>query len=84
MPRTIRRRAGRRAALAAVGAMTAGLLLTAPQQATAGAPNLLTNPGFETAGAPGSDMPSCWEKSGWATTTSPSPPSPTPTAAPRP
>ncbi|MFI5669301.1 galactose oxidase-like domain-containing protein [Streptomyces sp. NPDC051704] len=65
MPANIRRRAGRRAALAAVGAMTAGLLLTAPQQATAGPPNLLTNPGFETAGAPGSDMPSCWEKSGW-------------------
>ncbi|MFD5419818.1 galactose oxidase-like domain-containing protein [Streptomyces sp. NPDC127069] len=65
MRRKIRRRAGRRAALVAVGAMTAGLLLTAPQQATAGAPNLLTNPGFETAGAPGSDMPSCWEKSGW-------------------
>ncbi|MFF8266407.1 galactose oxidase-like domain-containing protein [Streptomyces sp. NPDC016562] len=61
----IRRRAGRRAALLAVGAMTAGLLLTAPQQATAGAPNLLSNPGFETAGAAGSDMPSCWSKSGW-------------------
>lgn len=62
---TIRRRAGRRAALLAVGAMTAGLLLTAPQQATAGPPNLLSNPGFETAGAAGSDMPSCWSKSGW-------------------
>lgn len=61
----IRRRAGRRAALLAVGAMTAGLLLTAPQQATAGPPNLLTNPGFESAGTPGSDMPSCWSKSGW-------------------
>ncbi|WP_330298269.1 galactose oxidase-like domain-containing protein [Streptomyces sp. NBC_00503] len=61
----IRRRAGRRAALLAVGAMTAGLLLTAPQQASAGPPNLLTNPGFETAGVPGADMPSCWEKSGW-------------------
>ncbi|MCX4527756.1 MULTISPECIES: galactose oxidase-like domain-containing protein [unclassified Streptomyces] len=60
-----RRPAGRRAALLAVGAMTAGLLLTAPQQATAGPPNLLSNPGFETAGAAGSDMPSCWSKSGW-------------------
>ncbi|MFE2305401.1 galactose oxidase-like domain-containing protein [Streptomyces sp. NPDC059411] len=60
-----RRRPGWRAALLAVGAMTAGLLLTAPQQASAGPPNLLTNPGFETAGAPGADMPSCWEKSGW-------------------
>ncbi|KJY40739.1 hypothetical protein VR46_26400, partial [Streptomyces sp. NRRL S-444] len=65
MPANIRRKAGRRAALLAVGAMTAGLLLTAPQQATAGPPNLLTNSGFETAGAPGEDMPSCWEKSGW-------------------
>ncbi|MCB5178455.1 galactose oxidase-like domain-containing protein [Streptomyces antimicrobicus] len=45
--------------------MTAGLLLTAPQQASAGPPNLLTNPGFETAGPAGSDMPSCWSKSGW-------------------
>lgn len=61
----IRRRAGWRAALLAVGAMTAGLLLTAPQQASAGPPNLLTNPGFETAGPPGADMPSCWERSGW-------------------
>lgn len=65
MRRTIRRRAGWRAALLAVGAMTAGLLLTAPQQATAGPPNLLTNPGFETAGPAGSDMPACWSKSGW-------------------
>ncbi|MFE2245960.1 galactose oxidase-like domain-containing protein [Streptomyces lavendulae] len=65
MQRKIRRRAGRRAALLAVGAMTAGLLLTAPQQATAGPPNLLTNPGFETAGPAGADMPACWEKSGW-------------------
>lgn len=55
----------RRAALLAVGAMTAGLLLTAPQQATAGPPNLLSNPSFETAGAAGSDMPSCWSRSGW-------------------
>ncbi|MCX5376277.1 galactose oxidase-like domain-containing protein [Streptomyces sp. NBC_00091] len=65
MRRKIRRRAGRRAALLSVGAMTACLLLTAPQQATAGPPNLLTNPGFETAGPAGSDMPSCWSKSGW-------------------
>ncbi|WP_328300503.1 DUF1929 domain-containing protein [Streptomyces sp. NBC_00435] len=60
----IRRRARWRAALLAVGAMTAGLLLSAPQQAS-GAPNLLSNPGFETAGGPGADMPSCWERSGW-------------------
>ncbi|UQX02712.1 galactose oxidase early set domain-containing protein [Streptomyces sp. RerS4] len=65
MRRKIRRRAGRRAALTAVGAMTAALLLSAPQPAVAGPPNLLTNPGFETAGAPGADMPDCWSKSGW-------------------
>ncbi|MFI5861665.1 galactose oxidase-like domain-containing protein [Streptomyces sp. NPDC051546] len=65
MERKIRRRARWRAALPAVGAMIAGLLLTAPQQATAGPPNLLTNPGFETAGPAGADMPSCWSKSGW-------------------
>ncbi|GAA4299210.1 hypothetical protein GCM10023086_14160 [Streptomyces venetus] len=41
--------------------LTSGLLLTAPQPASAA--NLIRNPGFETAG-PG-DMPYCWEKSGW-------------------
>ncbi|MGW0615333.1 galactose oxidase-like domain-containing protein [Streptomyces sp. NPDC002788] len=51
----------RRTALAGVGALTAGLLLTAPQPASA--TNLIKNPGFETAGA--GDMPYCWEKSGW-------------------
>lgn len=54
-------RSGRRTALLAVGALTTGLLLTAPQPASAA--NLITNPGFETAGA--DDMPHCWEKSGW-------------------
>lgn len=51
----------RRTALAGVGALTVGLLLTAPQAAQAA--NLVKNPGFETAG--GDDMPYCWEKSGW-------------------
>ncbi|WP_053660495.1 galactose oxidase-like domain-containing protein [Streptomyces sp. MMG1121] len=51
----------RTAALAGVGALTAGLLLTAPQPAEAA--NLIKNPGFETAGP--DDMPYCWEKSGW-------------------
>ncbi|AOR32400.1 galactose oxidase [Streptomyces fodineus] len=51
----------RRTALAGVGALTAGLLLTAPQPAQAA--NLIKNPGFETAGSDG--MPYCWEKSGW-------------------
>ncbi|KKD05396.1 galactose oxidase-like domain-containing protein [Streptomyces sp. WM6386] len=51
----------RRTALLAVGALTAGLLLTAPQPASAA--NLIKNAGFETAGTGG--MPYCWEKSGW-------------------
>ncbi|WP_344011134.1 galactose oxidase-like domain-containing protein [Streptomyces thermospinosisporus] len=51
----------RATALAAVGALTTGLLLTAPQPAAAA--NLVKNPGFETAGA--GDMPYCWSKSGW-------------------
>ncbi|MEG3630552.1 galactose oxidase early set domain-containing protein [Streptomyces poriticola] len=51
----------RRTALLAVGALTTGLLLTAPQPASAA--NLITNPGFETAGT--GDMPYCWSKSGW-------------------
>ncbi|MEU7320485.1 galactose oxidase early set domain-containing protein [Streptomyces griseoviridis] len=51
----------RRTALVGVGALTAGLLLTAPQQAAAA--NLVVNAGFETAGPDG--MPSCWERSGW-------------------
>ncbi|MER7402103.1 galactose oxidase-like domain-containing protein [Streptomyces sp. NPDC000070] len=51
----------RRTALVGVGALTAGLLLTAPQPASAA--NLIRNPGFETAGT--GDMPYCWEKSGW-------------------
>ncbi|MEU5539890.1 galactose oxidase early set domain-containing protein [Streptomyces sp. NPDC020362] len=51
----------RRTALVGVGALTTGLLLTAPQPAQAA--NLVQNPGFETAGTDG--MPSCWEKSGW-------------------
>ncbi|MEV7387796.1 MULTISPECIES: galactose oxidase-like domain-containing protein [unclassified Streptomyces] len=51
----------RRTALLGVGALTAGLLLAAPQPAQAA--NLVTNPGFETAGTDG--MPYCWEKSGW-------------------
>jgi hypothetical protein len=44
-----------------VSALTGGLLLTAPQPASAA--NLITNPGFETAGT--GDMPYCWSKSGW-------------------
>ncbi len=57
-----RRAPGRRtSALLAVSALTGGLLLTAPQSASAA--NLITNPGFETAGT--GDMPYCWEKSGW-------------------
>ncbi len=51
----------RTSALLAVSALTGGLLLTAPQPASAA--NLITNPGFETAGT--GDMPYCWEKSGW-------------------
>ncbi|MFE6173579.1 galactose oxidase-like domain-containing protein [Streptomyces sp. NPDC056464] len=51
----------RRTALVGVGALTAGLLLTSPQSASAA--NLIKNPGFETAG--GDDMPYCWKKSGW-------------------
>ncbi|MDT0612955.1 galactose oxidase early set domain-containing protein [Streptomyces lancefieldiae] len=58
-PRTSPRR--RTSALLAVSALTGGLLLTAPQPASAA--NLIKNPGFETAG--GGDMPYCWEKSGW-------------------
>jgi hypothetical protein len=58
---TTRRR--RRTALAGVGALTAGLLLTAPQPAQAA--NLVTDPGFETNGTDGTGMPYCWEKSGW-------------------
>ncbi|MFC7985640.1 galactose oxidase-like domain-containing protein [Streptomyces sp. NPDC057336] len=60
--RFARRTPGRRtSALLAVSALTGGLLLTAPQSASAA--NLITNPGFETAGT--GDMPYCWEKSGW-------------------
>ncbi|MFJ6568175.1 galactose oxidase-like domain-containing protein [Streptomyces sp. NPDC091292] len=60
--RTRFRLGGRRtAALAGVAALTAGLLLTSPQSASAA--NLIKNPGFETAGTDG--MPYCWEKSGW-------------------
>ncbi|MFJ8545485.1 galactose oxidase-like domain-containing protein [Streptomyces sp. NPDC093586] len=44
-----------------MSALTGGLLLTAPQPASAA--NLIKNPGFETAGT--GDMPYCWEKSGW-------------------
>jgi hypothetical protein len=51
----------RRSAFLAVTGLTAGLLLTSPQPASAA--NLIKNPGFETAGTDG--MPSCWEKSGW-------------------
>ncbi|WP_345660518.1 galactose oxidase early set domain-containing protein [Streptomyces venetus] len=51
----------RTTALLSVAGLTSGLLLTAPQPASAA--NLIRNPGFETAG-PG-DMPYCWEKSGW-------------------
>ncbi|MFF3248000.1 galactose oxidase-like domain-containing protein [Streptomyces sp. NPDC002870] len=60
---TAPRGARRRVALLAVAALTGGLLISAPQQASAGPPNLITNPGFETAGV--ADMPACWEKSGW-------------------
>ncbi|MFE4666151.1 galactose oxidase-like domain-containing protein [Streptomyces sp. NPDC056716] len=57
------RSGGRRSttALLAVAALTGGLLLTAPQSASAA--NLITNPGFETPGS--GDMPACWSKSGW-------------------
>ncbi|MFF9027796.1 galactose oxidase-like domain-containing protein [Streptomyces iakyrus] len=51
----------RSTAFLAVAGLTAGLLLTAPQSASAA--NLIKNPGFETAGT--GDMPYCWEKSGW-------------------
>lgn len=54
-------RSRRSSALLAVGALTTGLLLTAPQPATAA--NLIRNAGFETDGT--ADMPYCWEKSGW-------------------
>ncbi|WP_395574601.1 galactose oxidase-like domain-containing protein [Streptomyces sp. BK79] len=58
----MRRRSRRRtSALLAVSALTGGLLLTAPQPASAA--NLIKNPGFETAGT--GDMPYCWSKSGW-------------------
>ncbi|KMS68455.1 galactose oxidase [Streptomyces viridochromogenes] len=50
-----------RTALLAVLGLTGGLLLTAPQPASAA--NLIKNPGFETAGT--DDMPYCWKKSGW-------------------
>lgn len=56
--RVLRRR---RTALLAVTGLTAGLLLTSPQPASAA--NLVANPGFETDGTDG--MPYCWEKSGW-------------------
>ncbi|MEU3658313.1 galactose oxidase-like domain-containing protein [Streptomyces sp. NPDC032940] len=55
------RHSRRSTAVLAVGALTTGLLLTAPQPASAA--NLIRNPGFETAGTDG--MPYCWEKSGW-------------------
>ncbi|MEV7991681.1 galactose oxidase-like domain-containing protein [Streptomyces sp. NPDC086077] len=54
-------RSRRRTALLAVAGLTGGLLLTAPQPASAA--NLIKNPGFETAGTV--DMPYCWSKSGW-------------------
>ncbi|AKZ57835.1 Secreted protein [Streptomyces ambofaciens ATCC 23877] len=57
----MRRPRRRTSALLAVSALTGGLLLTAPQPASAA--NLITNPGFETAGTGG--MPYCWSKSGW-------------------
>ncbi|WP_225632032.1 galactose oxidase-like domain-containing protein [Streptomyces solaniscabiei] len=57
----MRRPRRRTSALLAVSALTGGLLLTAPQPASAA--NLIKNPGFETAGTDG--MPYCWEKSGW-------------------
>ncbi|MER6613956.1 galactose oxidase-like domain-containing protein [Streptomyces xantholiticus] len=43
--------------------MTTALLMSAPQTAQAGPPNLVSNPGFETPGT--GDMPACWSKSGW-------------------
>ncbi|GAA5028438.1 hypothetical protein GCM10023335_66360 [Streptomyces siamensis] len=62
MSRTgFRRRPSRTTSLLAVAGLAAGLLLVAPQPASAA--NLVTNPGFETAGTDG--MPHCWEKSGW-------------------
>ncbi|WP_028803034.1 galactose oxidase early set domain-containing protein [Streptomyces sp. 142MFCol3.1] len=54
-------RPSRTTSLLAVAGLAAGLLLVAPQPASAA--NLVTNPGFETAGTDG--MPHCWEKSGW-------------------
>ncbi|MGW0757553.1 galactose oxidase-like domain-containing protein [Streptomyces sp. NPDC002814] len=54
-------RSRRRPALLAVMGLTAGLLLSTPQPASAA--NLIKNPGFETAGT--GDMPYCWSKSGW-------------------
>ncbi|GEC05739.1 hypothetical protein SSP24_33940 [Streptomyces spinoverrucosus] len=54
-------RSRRRTALLAVAGLAGGLLLTAPQPASAA--NLIKNPGFETAGT--GDMPYCWSKSGW-------------------
>ncbi|MFE1248190.1 galactose oxidase-like domain-containing protein [Streptomyces sp. NPDC058741] len=51
----------RTTALLSVAGLTSGLLLTAPQPASAA--NLIRNPGFETAGT--GDMPYCWHKSGW-------------------
>jgi hypothetical protein len=62
-PLRISRRRRRRTALLAVGAMTTALLMSVPQTAQAGPPNLISNPGFETAGT--GDMPACWSKSGW-------------------
>ncbi|MEV7686205.1 galactose oxidase early set domain-containing protein [Streptomyces bungoensis] len=50
----------RRIALVGVVALTAGLLLSAPEPAEAA--NLVKNPGFETAGTDG--MPYCWQKAG--------------------
>lgn len=57
----LRRR--RRTALFTVGALTTALLVSAPQAAQAGPPNLISNPGFETAGT--GPMPACWSQSGW-------------------
>ncbi|RFU86971.1 DUF1929 domain-containing protein [Streptomyces triticagri] len=59
--RTARRR--RTTALAAVGALAAGLLLALPPGTATAAPNLIKNPGFEQAGA--GDMPECWSEGGW-------------------
>ncbi|MFE9098652.1 galactose oxidase-like domain-containing protein [Streptomyces sp. NPDC007264] len=59
--RALRAPRRRRTALLAVTGLTAGLLLTSPQPASAA--NLVKNPGFETDGTDG--MPYCWEKSGW-------------------